>query len=74
MDHGTALIACANFAGEETESQKIRILGKVAVPASDKQGFAFRSEVHQWSFSFHFARPSASTDSNVKCLTSGIAK
>lgn len=48
MERRAALTACASFASEETELQKVRNLGKVRVLARDEQGFRSRSEVHQW--------------------------
>lgn len=69
MDRTAALTACASFASEETEPQKVRNLGKVAVLARDKQRFRSRSQALQWSRPFHFARLSASTDLNVQLMT-----
>lgn len=47
MDHGTAFIVRANFAGEETEPQKIRNVGKAAKLGNNTQGCGPPSEAHQ---------------------------
>lgn len=38
MDHGAAFIVRAHFAGEETEPQKIRNVGKAAKLGNNTQG------------------------------------